>query len=331
MVCATATYNVACFYSLKNDTANALRMLDLSYEFNPASQSYVHIQQDTDLDNVRHTAHYAQYAERVRQQTDYLFILRQSPAYATGEDKRPRRFTYAPAADSSLVRIKEYFNLDSIAGNGDKVSRIKNIMYWLHDEIRHDGSSAIPNVPRTAIDLYKACKAENRELNCRGLAIVLSELYLAMGYPARFITCQSKAHDTDPDCHVICVVWSKELDRWVWMDPMFAAYVSDDNGQLLSIAEVRERLRDGRPLCSMRMPTGTTRQSRPRRSISTTTWPRISITSRAIWTWEPTQRMGLMSQCRSSPVATTPESAILSLRTMHGFGRHPTSSDSLNL
>ncbi len=248
MVCATATYNVACFYSLKNDTANALRMLDLSYEFNPASQSYAHIQQDSDLDNVRHTAHYAQYAERVRQQTDYLFILRQSPAYATGEDKRPRHFTYAPAADSSLVRIREYFNLDSIAGNGDEVSRIKNIMYWLHDEIRHDGSSAIPNVPRTAIDLYKACKAENRELNCRGLAIVLSELYLAMGYPARFITCQSKAHDTDPDCHVICVVWSKELDKWVWMDPTFAAYVSDDNGQLLSIAEVRERLRDGRPL-----------------------------------------------------------------------------------
>lgn len=248
MVCSSVAYNVACLYSLKNDTANALRMLDLSYEFNPIGQSYVHIQGDTDLDNVRHTTHFAQYAQRVRQQTDYLYILRQAPAYTTGASQQTRRFTYAPATDPNLVGIREYFKLDSIAGNGDEISRIKNIMYWLHDAIRHDGSSGIPNVPRTAIDIYKACKAENRGLNCRGMAIVLSELYLAMGYPARFMTCQSKAYDTDPDCHVICVVWSKQLGKWVWMDPSFAAYVSDENGQLLSIAEVRERLRDGRPL-----------------------------------------------------------------------------------
>lgn len=247
-VCSNAAYNVACFYSLKNDTANALRMLDLSYEFNPIGQSYAHIQNDSDLDNVRHTTHFVQYAERVRRLTDYIYILRQAPSYSTVDGQPARRFTYAPATDPRLVRIREYFKLDSIAGNGDEISRIKNVMYWLHDEILHDGSGGIPNVRRTAIDLYKACKAEKRGLNCRGLAIVLSELYLAMGYPARFMTCQSKAYDTDTDCHVICVVWSKELNKWVWMDPSFAAYVSDENGQLLSIAEVRERLRDGRPL-----------------------------------------------------------------------------------
>lgn len=247
-VLAGVAYNVACLYSLKNDTASALRMLDFSFEFSPTRETYAHIQQDTDLDNVRHTAHFAQYAERVRQQTDYLYILRQAPAYCTGEGRQTRRFTYAPATDPSLARIREYFKLDSIAGNGDEISRIKNVMYWLHDEIRHDGSGGFPDVPRTAIDLHKACKAENRSLNCRGLAIVLSELYLAMGYPARFMTCQSRAYDTDPDCHVICVVWSRDLNKWVWMDPTFAAYVSDENGQLLSIAEVRERLRDGRTL-----------------------------------------------------------------------------------
>ena len=247
-VLAGTAYNVACLYSLKNDTANALRMLDISYGFNPVQESYAHILKDTDLDNVRHTPHFAQYAERVRQHTDYLYILRQSPAYCMGDGKQNRRFTYASALDPPLRRVREYFKLDSITGNGDEISRIKNIMYWLHDAIRHDGSGGIPNVPRTAIDLYKTCKDEGRGLNCRGLAIVLSELYLAMGYPARFMTCQSKAYDTDPDCHVICVVWSNELNKWVWMDPSFAAYVSDENGQLLSIAEVRERLRDDKPL-----------------------------------------------------------------------------------
>lgn len=246
--CASVAYNVGSLYSLKNDTANALRMLDLSFELNPLETEYSHLQEDTDLDNVRHTAHFARYADSVRHHTDYLLVLRNSHAYATGTETSGKRFTYAPASDASMERIRDYFNLDSIAGNGDEVSRIKNVMYWLHDEIRHDGSSGIPRVPRTAIDLYKVCKEGNRGMNCRGLAIVLSELYLAMGCPARFVTCQPKAYDTDHDCHVICMVWSRQLNKWLWMDPSFAAYVSDENGNLLGIAEVRERLRDGRPL-----------------------------------------------------------------------------------
>lgn len=80
------------------------------------------------------------------------------------------------------------------------------------------------------------------------MAIVLSELYMALGHPARFMTCQSKAYNTDPDCHVICEVWSQQLGKWLWMDPSFAAFVSDGQGHLLSIAEVRERLRTDKPL-----------------------------------------------------------------------------------
>ena len=49
------------------------------------------------------------------------------------------------------------------------------------------------------------------------------------------------------DCHVINVVYSATLDKWVWVDPTFDAYVVDENGVMLSIQEVRERMRDGRP------------------------------------------------------------------------------------
>ena len=245
---AGVAYNLACLYSLKSDTASALRFLDLSYALGPMSQGYAHIMRDPDLDNVRHTARFAQYVERVRQLTDYLYILRQAPAYETGKEASGKRFTYAPASDERLMRIRHYFNLDSIAGKGDEVSQLKNVMNWLHDQIRHDGSSGIPNVKRSAIELYDACKQQNRGLNCRGMAIVLSELYMALGHPARFMTCQSKAYNTDPDCHVICEVWSQQLGKWLWMDPSFAAFVSDGQGHLLSIAEVRERLRTDKPL-----------------------------------------------------------------------------------
>lgn len=67
-------------------------------------------------------------------------------------------------------------------------------MYWLHDEIRHDGSSPWS------------------------------------------------------DYHVINIVWSDSLNKWVWMDPSFAASVTDENGLLLHPGEVRERLRRDLPV-----------------------------------------------------------------------------------
>lgn len=185
--------------------------------------------------------------QKWREENDFMLVLKKAGPYVQDETPLPD-FTYASADDANLARVRQYFRLDSIAGTGDELSRIKNIMYWLHDEIRHDGGGGIPDVARNAIDLHRACKQEDRGLNCRGLAIILSELYLAMGWPARFVTCEPKAYATDSDCHVICMVWSHNLGKWLWMDPTFAAYVCDDEGTPLGIGEVRERLISDQPL-----------------------------------------------------------------------------------
>lgn len=176
-----------------------------------------------------------------------LDILKLSARYVRG-GQRDTLFSYAPASDSLLSRTREYFNLDSIAGTGDDISRIKNILYWLHDNVRHDGSSSWPDCRFNAVDLYEVCKRENRGLNCRFMAIMLNEMLLAEGIPARYLTCQSRDYDSDPDCHVINVAWSTSLGKWIWVDPTFAAYVTDENGLLLHPGEVRARLRAGLPL-----------------------------------------------------------------------------------
>lgn len=180
--------------------------------------------------------------KRLREMGDYIYLLQKSAPYATGSDSTGRHFTYALPTDSNLVRVRQYFRLDSIAGNGDEISKMKRIMLWLHDNIRHDGGGGIPQVPRNAIALYEACKKQERGLNCRGLAIMLSEMYMAMGWPSRFLTCESKMYGTDHDCHVINMVWSSELGKWVWMDPTFNAFVTDENGLLLHPGEVRQRI-----------------------------------------------------------------------------------------
>ncbi len=167
-------------------------------------------------------------------------VLQHSPEYAS--DTLDYTFRYALPSDSLLQVSRERFNLDSIAGNGDDISRIKNLTYWVHNNILHDGSSDNPSVRLTLPEIYDVCKIENRGVNCRMLAIALAEALMAEGIVARYLTCQSKKWDTDQDCHVICVAWSSSQNKWVWCDPTFAAFVYDENGLMLHPGEVRERI-----------------------------------------------------------------------------------------
>jgi hypothetical protein len=175
-----------------------------------------------------------------------LDILKKAGAYNYSDDRFVPKFSYQSQDDPSLIRVRKDLKLDSIAGSGDELSRIFNLMHWVHDLIKHDGSSNNPTL-KNAIDMIKICKAENRGVNCRMLATILNECYLSMGIKSRYITCMPRETKFD-DCHVINMVYSKELGKWLWIDPTFDAYVMDDKGNLLGIREVRERLVKGLPL-----------------------------------------------------------------------------------
>lgn len=253
---AHSYYYGACISAVQGNPKAALDMLECALDFESFSPGNMLLEMN--LKSLHNDARFLKMVERVNHREQQLReaaynasklkVLRECGPYKTDEAFGPD-FTYQSPDAEELREVRSYFNLDSIAGNGDEISRMKRIMTWLHDNIRHDGSNGYPeNTPRRVVDLFKACKAQNRGLNCRGLAMCLSELYLAMGWPARFITCQPKGYKTDPDCHVINIVWSRQLNKWVWMDPSFDAYVTDEKGVLLHPGEVRERLIDGREL-----------------------------------------------------------------------------------
>lgn len=185
-------------------------------------------------------------AARPKKETK-LEILKQSAPYKRTGQTTPL-FTYASPNDSLLTRTRDFFHLDEVAGTGDDLSRIKRLLYWLHDLVRHDGSSSWPKCHYNCVDLYQLCQKEKRGLNCRFMAEMLCEALLAENIPARYITCQSMEYDTDNDCHVITIAWSRQLNKWVWVDPTFCAYVTDENGLWLHPGEVRERLQAGKKL-----------------------------------------------------------------------------------
>lgn len=241
---AKACYQIGCMYALNNSPKEALKMLEKSIEM--GLDDYWNLATDDDMKSLKDNRRYQKLMLKMKAQSDdFSKILKQSAGYTKNTAKDIPAFTYMDANDSNLVRIRNYFNLDSIAGTGDEISKIKNLLTWVHNVVRHDGSSMNPK-EKNAIAMVEVCKKENRGINCRLMAQLLNECYLAMGFKSRFVTCMPQKMIND--CHVINSVYSKTLNKWLWMDPTFNAYVTDEKGNPLGIAEVRERLRNDQPL-----------------------------------------------------------------------------------
>jgi hypothetical protein len=149
-------------------------------------------------------------------------------------------FSYMDSSNKNLQYIKDKYNLETIAGEGDEISRIINLMFWVNRNLKHDGNSNNP-YPPNADNIIETCINENRGVNCRMLATVLNEFYLSMGLKSRFITCKPYEYEFN-DCHVVTIVYSNQLDKWIMMDPTFAGYFMDENNHYFGLSEVRERL-----------------------------------------------------------------------------------------
>jgi hypothetical protein len=156
------------------------------------------------------------------------------------------QFTYAQPSESLLAQLRNEYNLDSVAGRGDDVDRILNLLHWAHTIVTHDGNSKNP-APRNALNLIKVCRDEKRGVNCRMIATILNEALLAEGFSSRHVTCMPQ-DTTDNDCHVTNMVYVSKLGKWIYVDPTFNGYFMDENRQLLNHAEVRERMIEGKPL-----------------------------------------------------------------------------------
>jgi hypothetical protein len=233
-------YNLTCIYALSNDKKMAT--MTLSKAIDAGYNDYRHVQSDTDLDSIRNEKEFLELNRKLKATGDYLDILKRANKYNLSDNQPLPAFSYQQSDNANLTALRKGFNLDSIAGQGSDVLQILNLMHWVHDLVPHDGMNGNPEV-KNALSMLEVCKKDSRGLNCRGLALVLNECYLSMGIKSRIVTCLPKdSLKIDQDCHVINSVYSESLKKWLWIDPTFEAYVMNEKGEMLSIAEVRERL-----------------------------------------------------------------------------------------
>ena len=236
-------YDLACCYAVSKQKKQALKALEQAVAL--GYKDYNNMLYDNDLTSLRKDKTYQALLTAVKEKTP-LHVLRKSASYAKDSVRLDVKFTYMPKDDYRLSVVRDYLKLDSVAGQGDELSKIINLLHFIHDEMPHNGNHRA-FVEMDAIDLYNYVKTTGEGVNCRQLAISLCEVYLSMGIPARYVTCMP-ADPNDGECHVINAVWSSQLQKWLWIDPTNDAWVMDENGTMLSIDEVRERMINDQPL-----------------------------------------------------------------------------------
>jgi hypothetical protein len=223
----------ACVLAEDGETSRALSALNEAIV--KGYRNYDQIMGDKHLKRLHGIREFTSIAEKLREQTDFLSILKASSDYSASISTTPT-LTYSNTNNTDLSRLRTAYKLDSVAGSENERSRFINVMNWVHNAVSHNGNKVIPD-KRDALSLLR----ENEALDCRGLATILNEAYLALGYPSRITLCMPKDH-TDGESHVVVSVYSDHYSRWVMMDPTSSAYICDENGQLLGLKEIREKM-----------------------------------------------------------------------------------------
>lgn len=119
----------------------------------------------------------------------YLSILKRSAGYSAAKTAMPSFVYQSSNDDPALPSIRQRLKLDSIGGFGNEVSRLINIMHWVHNSIRHDGTTETGIVNFNANSILQIVKEKRIGIACGELATVLNDCYLAMGWAARKVYC----------------------------------------------------------------------------------------------------------------------------------------------
>jgi hypothetical protein len=235
----SAFFDLCRIYSEKNDKNRALENLEKSIKY--GKTDYNKIMSDSSLINIKAEKKFQELLSSIRPIGDYIYILKKARTYNYNDNRILPEFTYKAINDSGSITLRKKFKLDSIAGNGDEITKILNLMHWLHNLISHESNGLIPT--STVIELINICKTDKLGLNCAGLSSILNECYTALGIKSRILLCLPKdSLGSDFDYHVINMTFSNTFKKWLWIDPTNDAYVMNEKDELLSVEEVREKI-----------------------------------------------------------------------------------------
>lgn len=140
-----------------------------------------------------------------------------------------------------ITELRQKYNLDKVAGDGNDLSKILRLLYWVTGNIYHNGSMMSNyDVYVDSISLLNHSFGKNKEygLNCVFLSYVLVECCLAVDIKAKPLFMMPMS-PYDDDNHVVVIAFDSQNNKWIMIDPTYGSFLSNKNGTILNPLEIR--------------------------------------------------------------------------------------------
>jgi len=184
---------------------------------------------------------------QVKYAKSYLDGLKEAWEYDYKDTREINPYSYKKPDDPDLLSIKNKYNLDSVAGKGDELSKIINVLLWVNKSFKHDGTKEAPSYTDMVDLMSKTYLNNEATLHCGAMAWVLVDCYLSLGLTAKQVVCYPE-DSSDFECHSTVAVFSNQMDKWLFMDPSNGVYLTNEENEILSFEEFRKALIEGREI-----------------------------------------------------------------------------------
>lgn len=167
----------------------------------------------------------------------YTGLLKMNPEFEASQ-KVILKYDFASPI---LKTLREKYNLNSVAGNGDDLSKAFNLLHWVSRHIMHNGNSQAQVYNILDLMDYSFDKEAAFGLNCAMLSHILTGCIMSVGIHAREVKIIPYS-PYDFDSHRVVQVYIGDLKKWIMLDPTYSCYVMDKEGNYLNLLEIRRLL-----------------------------------------------------------------------------------------
>lgn len=141
---------------------------------------------------------------------------------------------------SNYIKLSEDVKLEKWIDKSNEINMINSILKWLKLNCEHNGNLFISS--NNSLEILQYADENNRQINCKGFAVLFNDIVLTLGSHCRIIKCLPK-DQTGNNCHFVNSVYLKSIGKWIFVDPTFSLYTFDTKtGYILSLQEIRECL-----------------------------------------------------------------------------------------
>ncbi len=177
-----------------------------------------------------------------QQSPNEIYIMESGILYNQLEFKEGNDYEIIYDFDNAEYKeLLEKYDLANIAKDGSEFEKAKNLMNEFAPRLKHK-SDYDNHVDMNALSLLEySLDNKKHGINCRNKAQILNEMCLALGIYSRKVWIMPNSK-YDGDCHVVNEVWDSTYNKWIMLDITNNMYWVDENGNPLSILEIRTKI-----------------------------------------------------------------------------------------